>query len=99
MVNLFRKNELTTPGNYKYTFYPDEFQQPGGKSQKLLHLHVVSHSGEIRVYLLDELRIENKRGNIPSNQQTKIKKFIQENRQFIMLKIEKELNRLKIELK
>ena len=99
MVNLFRKNELIRPvGGYKYVFYPDEFQQPGGKTKELLHLHVIGQTGEIRVYLLKKLQTEAKRGSISQPQQTKIKKFIQENYNFIMTRIEKELSRVKIVL-
>ena len=99
MVNLFRKNEPIKPGKYKYIFYPDEFQLPGGKALKYLHLHVVSQTGEIRVYLLGELRTESKWGSIPDHQQTEIKKFIQKNYDFLLTKIKKELSKVKIELK
>ena len=85
MVNLFKKDESIKPyGGYKITFYPDEFVLPGGKDQKLLHIHVIGQEGEIRVYLPKKIKgkidlyIETKRGNISQPKQRKIKDFINE---------------------
>ncbi|KLL04971.1 MAG: hypothetical protein MRERV_8c058 [Mycoplasmataceae bacterium RV_VA103A] len=105
MVNLFKKDESIRPyGGYKLTFYPDEFVLPGGKDQKLLHIHVIGQEGEIRVYLRkikekNDLYIETKRGNIPQHKQSKIKDFINNYYDLIIARVEKELKKVGMELK
>lgn len=77
-------------GDYEFLFYPKEFLPPKGKSLELLHIHVISKKGDIRVFL-DDFRVEEvkgSKGGIPSNEWDAISEFVKENYNDITIRVE-----------
>ena len=94
MASIFPKRHPHSKwGGYQFKVYPSEPDKDKSKrNREAVHIHVtkIGGTGNIRVFIQDNLRINEKYESIKQHEYGVIKEFIQKNMEFIKKKVKEE---------